>query len=355
MIKLLYLEAKNIITYDNLNLTFPDNELRVIRGGNRSGKSLAYSLLGNIIYFSPPLDRKKNTAKKLHNGNSYIRIGIQENSKISHIEQKSKNSGVNYVVYQHDSKESFDPKKHNIKIRSEVKNEIQKLFHQKEQHFYTYTYINALRDNILQVGTSAQRHDFFESLFSLEIYDSIRNKLNKYLGELKKKKVTLEYILDKKVDHDGHLFKEYNITKLDKLESLQNNKNCELKLKRKLYNKLFVLQTKFKQRQDTLNKYFMYYDNIKHKDLDLSTISKKIIKLNIYISNIEDKTNKLKDLIIRYNELKPLHDKRLKYKKALTKLKQIKSIEYYESKIIKLNELITTYNQEEEKAQQYNE
>lgn len=261
MRKILYLKGKNIVVYPEFYMGINTKKsINVIRGENRSGKSLSMSMIGNLLYFAPPLDKRKNTAKKLHSKNSLIQCGIKINDNIFHIRQFTKNTNsISYKIFLHKEYEKLNEEKHDLKIRTDIKNEIRNIFPQNEEQFYSFTYLNAFRHHSLLNGTGAQRLDFFDKLFKLDIYQKIRDKIKQEYNEIKSNIQTLNFIN----------------TELNELGEIQNIKNINIKIK------------KYK------NKYKKYEKYLFNKQLLIQNIS-NIIILKEQIKNEEVSKNYIK-------------------------------------------------------------
>lgn len=189
----LYAQGKNLVTYKEYEVLF-ERGITTIRGPNRSGKSLSLSVMGNILFSTPPVLNQKNKAKVLlTSASSQAMLGFRRGKIVTHIEQFSKGKTVGIRIYKHKAKEMLDRKKHNINIRGDVKAKVRQEFQQNEDLFYNISYITS-RQNQLQFGKAADRNRFFQSVFKLDYYDIIKKKLTKRLHELVKDEGTLHYI-----------------------------------------------------------------------------------------------------------------------------------------------------------------
>ena len=167
MIEFKSVEVKNLIVYKEAKFDFVPG-IHVIRGANRSGKSLLFSTLGNVFYSAPPLDGTKNSAKKLHDKGSSIKVTFNKDS----IVQRSKGKGIGYEIVRNGKE------KHVSRISS-AKDYIEKIFPLLDDHFYTTVYLNAFRSHTLLHGKAAQRHEFFENIFDLRVYDRLQQTFSK--------------------------------------------------------------------------------------------------------------------------------------------------------------------------------
>ena len=331
MIELEYIQGKNIVTYQEffLNLN-KKNGLTLVRGENRSGKSLLFSSIANIIYFSPPLEKKRNQAKKLHEKGSELRLGFIRNNEFYHIAQYMRGNSISYSVYKHDKTEEFDKENHNSNIRYNVKNEISQLFPQPQELFYSITYINSYRHHSLQKGSNEERHRFFKEVFNLEILEKIREKLWK---ELKNKKNTNTEISVLK----NELNKYETITEKylnKKINSLNYYKNVTKK-KNKIY-------TKNLQKLQEINAYLAYIENLSYpsnKNLNLEKDKKDLKKLkddykeytrllekNRYQEKVKKKFDSLKSIekeLEAYSKI-DIKKQKKKYKKLIKNIKDLK-------------------------------
>lgn len=195
MYKFAYVRGKKIITYDDYEIAFKKG-LNVIRGANRSGKSLSLSTIGNILFFAPPISTTKNSAKRLlHHNTALSTVGFEVGKEMVHIEQFPKGkTGVGYRVFRHKVGTKLDRDKHNTKVRGDVKVQIRRLFRQNDDLFYNTCYISGLRPNVLQTGKAADRYNFFQRVFRLTVFDKIRKELDKQLKTLARDDATLTYL-----------------------------------------------------------------------------------------------------------------------------------------------------------------
>lgn len=194
MYKFRYVRGSKVVTYQDYEVPFRKG-LTTIRGGNRSGKSLSMSVMGNIFFSAPPISVSKNSAKHLHvHSGSTMAVGFERGKDMIHIEQISRGKGVGYNIFIHPVGETLDRKVHNIKARGDVKAQIRRLFRQNDDLFYNSCYISGLRRNVVQEGRAADRYAFFQRTFNLTVFDKIRKLLDKELKKLQRDEATLVYL-----------------------------------------------------------------------------------------------------------------------------------------------------------------
>lgn len=224
MYKFRYVRGSKVVTYQQYEVPFRKG-ITTIRGGNRSGKSLSMSVMGNIFFSAPPISTAKNSAKHLHvHSGSTMAVGFERGKEMVHIEQISKGKGVGYNIFVHPVGDELNRKEHNIKARGDVKAQIRRLFRQNDDLFYNSCYISGLRRNVLQEGRAADRYAFFQRTFNLTVFDKIRKVLDKKLKKLQRDEATLIYLRGER-------------DRLPETIDLSHTKS-ELKKAQRVYNKL---------------------------------------------------------------------------------------------------------------------
>lgn len=178
------LKLKNIVLFKEASFKFTDG-IHVIRGKNRSGKSLFFSCIPTLFFSSPPLSSKKFNNRTIL-GNGSIKLNVDNYS----IKQIGNNGKVNYRV----KKDGKDLKLRTISL---AKDTIESIFPQNPQQFYSYTYLNSLRSDGLLYATGPERYKFFQNIFDLSIYDSIREKLAEKYNTIKEKSYEVKSLKEK--------------------------------------------------------------------------------------------------------------------------------------------------------------
>ena len=180
---------KNVVTYKDQPFTFKEG-LSLVRGENRAGKSLLFSSLANLLYFSHPLSDKKDV-KTLH-------ANRDSKKDSSSIELEMNSSDLNYVLTQKSVKDSvvYQIQENGIDLDSRTivlsKQVVENIFSQPEDIFFTSTYLTSYRNHPLLHGSTSQRYDFFEKLFNFDLLDYCYGRFNTTLKELDSKEQELK-------------------------------------------------------------------------------------------------------------------------------------------------------------------
>lgn len=188
---------KNVVTYRDQEFKFEPG-LTLVKGENRAGKSLLFSSLANLLYFSHPLADKKDakailTAKEedvedtktKKTESSSITLDIKkDDSHLYSIKQKASKESVTYQIQEN----GIDLDSRTIALSKDL---IEGIFSQPEDIFYTSTYLTSYRNHPLLHGSTAQRYEFFEKLFNFEFFDFLYEKFNLELKDLENKKAEL--------------------------------------------------------------------------------------------------------------------------------------------------------------------
>lgn len=251
MYKFSYVRGKKIITYDDYEITFKKG-LSVIRGPNRSGKSLSLSTVGNVLFFAPPISTTKNSAKRLlHHNTALSTVGFQIGKEMVHIEQFPKGkTGVGYRIFRHKVGTKLDRDKHNTKVRGDVKVQIRRLFRQNDDLFYNTCYISGLRPNVLQVGKAAERYNFFQRVFRLTVFDKIRKEMDKELKKLMRDDATLTYLRGEREKLPEGIDLVHTKKALKKAQKRYDTLNAEVKEAQALVTQLTAVTTLVSQLSD---------------------------------------------------------------------------------------------------------
>lgn len=211
MLEIKKIALENIVTYKEEEFEFKPG-ISLVKGENRAGKSLLFSSIANLLYFSHPLSDKKDV-KSLFSSNldlekpvkSRISLLVKDRDTEYEISQKSSGQSVNYEIKK--NSENLD-----CKTITSSKEIIESVFKQPEDIFYTSTYLTSYRNHPLLHGSYSQRYEFFEKLFNFEILDFFEENINSELKLLEKKAIELETLKSQLVNLS---------TKEEELNSLQ--------------------------------------------------------------------------------------------------------------------------------------
>lgn len=182
----------NIVTYKDQDFRFEPG-LTIVKGENRAGKSLLFSSLANLLYFSHPLSDKKDAKAILtardqevdkKAASSSITLDISKGDQKYTIKQKAAKESITYQIQEN----GIDLDSRTIALSKDL---IEGIFTQPEDIFYTSTYLTSYRNHPLLHGSTAQRYEFFEKLFNFDFFDFLYEKFNLEVKDLESKKVEL--------------------------------------------------------------------------------------------------------------------------------------------------------------------
>ena len=206
MIELETLKLRNIVTYKGKNATVvPLNKypMVVVRGANHdrrsikaasnaSGKSILYGTgLKTPLYFEPPASVRKNSARDVMTGSKDdtstidLTFSNEQHQYESSIKSKGKTFGLDI---------SRDGEDLGIRKVGDAKAYVSRIWPLSEEQFDASVLIDGRTKSILQSGKPDQRFDFFESMFRLDLFDTISAKINKQYNTLKQDKQQLDYV-----------------------------------------------------------------------------------------------------------------------------------------------------------------
>jgi exonuclease SbcC len=311
MFNLKSITLKNIVTYKEQYFEFKPG-LSLVKGENRAGKSLLFSSIANLLYFSHPLAEKKDVKSLLSSSQnslqnkenlsaesksksegSSISLEIETGQKLFLIKQKAIKDSVTYQV----SENNVDLGSRTIALSKDL---IEGIFEQPEDIFFTSTYLTSYRNHPLLHGSTAQRYEFFEKLFNFDFLD--------YLHE--------------------HFSKEQKIQENNLLE-LQTLKSALLELPRKEQDLMQTKQTllELKGRRDVLQGDLSVYTNLRLEVLILLDIRKDLTRVQTDLDalinkhpelNLNLKKNEASELVQEeINQLSSLHNLLTEEEKSL--------------------------------------
>lgn len=184
MLKFCYISGKNLVLYKSFFYDFTAAPLQIVRGSNRSGKSLLFSTLGNILYNSSMLDQRRGSGRRMHSNNSITEVGLINGKGKWRFCQLGTGKNIVYNIF-HNDKE----------LRPTRINDAQKIIAdavtKPQDLFYTTDLLNPDRGHPLLSSKPGVRYDYFEEAFDLDIYDVIHQHLLKKSGDIRAAATTL--------------------------------------------------------------------------------------------------------------------------------------------------------------------
>lgn len=198
MIILNEVTLNNVVTYLNQSFKFEPG-LTLVKGENRAGKSLLFSSLANLLYYSHPLADKKDPKSILTSKQSSVtdtKKQALESSIILQV-QNSKTPDITYSIKQKNNKDSvtYQIKENNVDLDARTialaKTLIETIYNQPEDIFFTSTYLTSYRNHPLLHGSTSQRYEFFEKLFNFEFFDYVYKHVTDEIKVLEQKQIEL--------------------------------------------------------------------------------------------------------------------------------------------------------------------
>lgn len=174
MIKAKAVHLEKFILYDRQSYEFKDG-ITVIRGENRSGKSLLFSAIGNLRYGAPPISNSRGKAKNMHTRNgSKVQFDFESGGRDIKIIQALSASTVKYSII-------VDDKDLGSLNQSAALEIMEEYLTTPEDLFYSSFYIAGARRHPLHIGSGADRMRYLENMFDFHSFDSLRDRLKKML------------------------------------------------------------------------------------------------------------------------------------------------------------------------------
>ena len=355
MLKLLSASLENVVYFKEAAINFTDNCGLVVVSGvnldsrlsknqnNGAGKSLAFSILPNIVYESTPLDATRTGRKDILGKGSGASITLQGND------------GNTYKITQTQSKYVIERNGEDIQARTLAiqKDWVNKIFPLSEEEFYSYVYLQGQRQLDFQVGSPRSRMSYITSVWRLEQYDAMRKYFEKKLSDVKTAQVEFDVLaqqltgINKSLERIGWNNKkqkelaavEEQIDTLNehvkelqqkhaRLEAQKANADFYYAAKAELKG-IVVKYTKaqLKEQSALLREYARYEDSLSAYKKRVATLTANIEAVGEVdgdVKGLEKKANKMSDrLDFLYDELQELADIRRQHKSLVGKLESL--------------------------------
>ncbi len=322
---------------------------------NGAGKSLLFSCIANLLYFSPPSATRKNSKKEL----------IQKDSENTLVFTDSK--GVCYEITQTAKRYDIleDGKDLKFTRMPEAEKFIRKIFPITEADFYTYCYLSTQRPHWVY-DTNTNRLDQLTALFRLDTYDLMKVEFAKRLASVKTNEIKLA-MLEQRLLEDRLRIKKLvkqkkeSDTDKDELKSLYTELDLEVKgLVKKSYDLNQVISTlttlsKIEHELDALRKQYSYkkppadmykqlvkerkliravdkyQEEVKVYDKTVKAIQAKLDVLHVPNASVKTLKKQLDEICTRLDEYEDNYE-RMKKAKYLYEL-QLKKVTQIESEL----------------------
>lgn len=148
----------------------------VLRGENRSGKSVLFSGLGNLLFGSPPIIQRKQQAKQMHvrKDSTFAFNCIANNHELA-VVQRLVGASLKYGI-------TVDGKDKGTHTQAAFFEILEEYIPTPEDLFYSSVYIAGARPNPMHLGTGAQRMSYLQNMFDFfEKFDVLRGRIAELL------------------------------------------------------------------------------------------------------------------------------------------------------------------------------
>lgn len=314
-----------------------ESPLTIVRGlnldeGKRStnyvGKSLIWSSIATVLTGENAYVGDKKTAKLLYSPNSRIELNVKQ-GKTKYDIIHSFNKNLKIEIHQngkditpHQKPQAAMLAQNKLGINTDV--------------FYSQIYISSIRPSVLLYGTVAQRYDYFERIFSMQIYDAVNKIANKKLSEIRLAESQLKILKDeyalvekavdptalhRKLKKNKALFAVLSkrLSKLNKIvERVTENKAILAQLNSKdlqhdeaaLTAKLEKLRKKYEAAKEQNEQYIIYTEN-KRKIAELKEkFASDVVQVEIAPLEAELKlANEYMQAVAKYEKYLPDYEK----------------------------------------------
>jgi len=185
MISAKAVEANNFVTYDHARFEFKPG-VSVIRGQNRSGKSLLFAGIPNLRFGSPIMATGRGGGTMFTRPNGSFQFEFDHGKTPVVIRQfVGKGKTAKYSI-------SIDGKDQEVDTQKAAFALMAEWLPGTEDLFSTTVYLTALKANPMQGGSGAQRMEYLEKLFDMASVDTLREKIKTMLEKSKRAMVELE-------------------------------------------------------------------------------------------------------------------------------------------------------------------
>lgn len=341
MIELKSVRLKNVVYFKNALLPITSNNLTFIRGlnldsdpmapsSNGAGKSLLFSTIPNVFFFSPPLSLKKKAKKEILSKTSSIEIKLKNNDTLFIIRQTS----TGYTI----AKDNVDLEVSKIPVAEKL---IQSIFPISEVLFYSTVFVSTQKSFPMQQSTDASRLEHLVDMFTLNQYDKLREHFAAKLREIKDFEVKYSMLEQQRL-----ILKKKLAAATDKISGIR--------------------EEEFIAEQEKLNKKYKSLDDKHHKFeiqiISLNSLEQTEAELDLlrgaykYKDSptvVEKRLKNLRPLIAAYNSYKEKLNLYISLRgKLLDNIKNVKlKVKGYSS----YSQLLTAKSKKEEELESLNE
>lgn len=185
MIRAKAVEANNFITYDHARFEFQPG-VSVVRGANRSGKSLLFAGIPNLRFGAPIMASGRSGGTMFTRPNGSYQFEFDHGKTPVVIKQSvGKGKTAKYSVMIDGKDQEVDTQKAAFALMEEW-------LPGTEDLFSTTVYLTSGKPNPMQMGTGAQRMEYLQKLFDMASVDTLREKIRVMLEKSKRSMVELE-------------------------------------------------------------------------------------------------------------------------------------------------------------------
>lgn len=357
------LELQDVVYFKTAKVQLDRNPITFIRGSNLdadkarptsngAGKTLLFSTIPNIAYFSPPLAiRRKAKKELLSTKKSKIALEVQGEH--------------NYVIEQTSSKYTIYKNGKDLKIRTAPLAEQYirtNIFDLPEIEFYHTQYISTQKPFPLQTDTNINRLEHLIKIFRLDYYDKIRKYFQTKIGDIETTEAKVSILLSKRqnlvdqvklntIKYDEVKLKKLKkslstiLDKLDEYSRLEENTKLKINTLTHLYTiekKLDKLRGEYeyndspstilvylKQQKSLIKSYEAYKDNLEVYNKQLSKLTSQLDKLKKPEHDLDELKKRIKYLNSKRVDLslsiKTAEECRTTLKNLKSKIKELKA------------------------------
>lgn len=189
--------GRNIVVYDEFKLDFK-HPFAVLRGPNRSGKTIIPACIGNLLYGTALTDDSRGSGARIHDKGSLIQLSGGFGNHRWEFKQLSKGKGLAYEAVIDGVKQT---------VRGGGANTVREMIAEHvpitEDLFYSTVMLSALRHNVLHTGGTTGRKAYFEAVYDQGIYDAIHDRLSQRAVKLRGDRTRLEMMKERHAELKG--------------------------------------------------------------------------------------------------------------------------------------------------------
>lgn len=194
--KYIKLELDNVVYFDRSKLDLDYMGTTIVQGrnlnanlkgrANGAGKSLLASAIASFKH-GEPLGQRKFKHTLLDSDSSSLKLTIEKDGSTYVLHKYRKGKSIKWDILK-------DGTSVEARTSTIAENIVGELLDQSEDEFYTITYLDSRRLNVMQNGSVADRMRYFTNLFRLFDYDTLKDHFNQNIKNLRDSSIEVKVL-----------------------------------------------------------------------------------------------------------------------------------------------------------------